>query len=77
MLIDGMEYRFEIASSVTPGHDGLGIECWRGGDMVFKVFRNDQTLKFEVTLFMQDVPLELLEEIIPTARARLGAFVPD
>ncbi|WP_338523603.1 hypothetical protein NUH87_28400 [Pseudomonas batumici] len=75
MVIDGVEYRFEIASSVTPRHDGLAIECWKGNDMVFEVFRNDQKLKFEVTLFMQGVPLELLEEIIPSARARLGEFV--
>jgi len=76
VVIDGVEYRFEIVSSVTPGHDGLAIECWKGSEMVFEVFRSDQALKFEVTLFMRDVPLELLEEVIPSARARLGDFVP-
>jgi len=61
---------------VTKGHDGLGIECWRGNDMVFEIFRNDETLRFEVTLFEQDVPLELLQYAIQTARANLGEFSP-
>ncbi|WP_106804581.1 hypothetical protein [Pseudomonas sp. S5D5] len=76
MVVHGVEYEFLTASSVTKGHDGLGIECWRGNDMVFEIFRNDETLRFEVTLFEQDVPLELLEYAIQTARANLGEFSP-
>ncbi|KWU51945.1 hypothetical protein [Pseudomonas palleroniana] len=76
MVVHGVEYEFLTASSVTKGHDGLGIECWRGNDMVFEIFRNDETLRFEVTLFEQDVPLELLEYAIPTARESLGEFSP-
>lgn len=76
MVVHGVEYEFLTASSVTKGHDGLGIECWRGNDMVFEIFRNDETLRFEVTLFEQDVPLELLQYAIQTARANLGEFSP-
>lgn len=76
MVVHGVEYEFLTASRVTKGHDGLGIECWRGNDMVFEIFRNDETLRFEVTLFEQDVPLELLEYAIPTARESLGEFAP-
>lgn len=76
MVVHGVEYRFFTASHVTKAHDGLGIECWRGNDMVFEIFRNDKTLRFEVTLFEQDVPLELLEYAIPTARESLGEFAP-
>jgi hypothetical protein len=76
VVVHGVEYEFLTASSVTKGHDGLGIECWRGNDMVFEIFRNDETLRFEVTLFEQDVPLELLEYAIQTARANLGEFSP-
>lgn len=61
---------------MTKGHDGLGIECWRGNDMVFEIFRNDETLRFEVTSFDQDLPLELLEYAIPTARESLSEFAP-
>lgn len=76
VVVHGVEYKFFTASSVKKGHDGLGIECWRGNDMVFEIFRNDETLRFEVTLFAQDVPLELLEYAIPTARESLGEFAP-
>lgn len=76
MVVHGVEYELLTASSVTKGHDGLGIECWRGDDMVFEIFRNDETLRFEVTMFEQDVPLELLEYAISTARESLGEFSP-
>lgn len=76
MVVHGIEYTFFTASHVTKGHDGLAIECWRGNDMVFEIFRNDETLRFEVTLFEQDVPLELLEYAIPTARESLGELAP-
>ncbi len=76
MVVHGVGYTFFTASHVTKGHDGLGLECWRGNDMIFEIFRNDETLRFEVSLFEQDVPLELLEFAISTARESLGEFAP-
>lgn len=76
MKIHGVEYQFIRASSITKGHDGLGLECWRGSEEVFEIFRSDETLRFEVTLFEKDVPLELLEYAVPMARESLGDFVP-
>ena len=77
MVVHGIEYQFCHASSVVEGHDGLALECWRGDrGPVFEIFRNDETLRFEVTLFEQDVPLELLEYAVPIARVRLGDFDP-
>jgi hypothetical protein len=65
------------ASSVFEGHDCLALECWRGERvLVFEIFRNDETQRYEVTLFEQDVPLELLEYKVLTARDTLGNFVP-
>lgn len=77
MVVHGVEYRFCRASSVVEGHDGLALECWRGEKgPVFEIFRNDETLRFEVTLFEQDVPLELLEYAISDVREQLGEFDP-
>jgi len=76
VIVHGVEYRFCRASSVTEGHDGLGLECWRGDQIVFEIFRDDERLKFEVTLFEGDVPLELLEYAMPAARELLGDFMP-
>ncbi|AZF38008.1 hypothetical protein C4J88_3229 [Pseudomonas sp. R4-39-08] len=53
------------------------MECWKGDNgPLFEIFRNDETLRFEVTFFVPDVPLELLEYAVPTAREWLGDFVP-
>jgi len=76
MVVHGVEYKFFTASHLTKGHDGLAIECWRGNDLIFDIFRNDERLRFEVTLFEQDLPLELFEYVIPTARKSLGEFAP-
>jgi hypothetical protein len=76
VVLHGVEYIFFTASHVTKGHDGLAIECWRGNELVFDIFRNDHTLRLEVTFFEQNVPLELLEYAIPTARESLGEFAP-
>lgn len=76
MVVHGVEYRFCCASSVVEGHDGLAMECWSGNNgPLFEIFRNDETLRFEVTLFAQNVPLELLEYAVPIAREWLGDFV--
>lgn len=76
MILHGIEYAFCRASSVTEGHDSLGLECSRGDEIIFEIFRNDETLKLEVTLFERDVPLELLEYAVPAARELLGDFMP-
>ncbi|UMZ09481.1 hypothetical protein I9018_18255 [Pseudomonas sp. MPFS] len=78
MFVHGVEYKFYCASSVVEGHDGLGFECWEGDSRVlFEIFRNDETLRYEVTLFEQDIPLELLEYAVPIARQQLGDFVAN
>lgn len=73
MPIEGIDYRLVFASDVNP-RDGLGLECWRGEQPLFEVFRDDVGRRFVVNLFASDVPLELLEAIIPTARRELGDF---
>jgi len=63
--------------SVVQGHDGLALECWRGSTgPVFEIFRNAESMRFGVTLFEQDVPLELLEFAVPFARVQLVDFDP-
>lgn len=53
------------------------LECWKGDRaQVFEIFRSDETLLFEVTLFEQNVPLELLEYAVQIARDSLGGFCP-
>ncbi|MDI2535480.1 hypothetical protein OLM94_19050 [Pseudomonas aeruginosa] len=65
MPIEGIDYRLVFASDVNP-RDGLGLECWRGEQPLFEVFRDDAGRRFVVNLFASDVPL--------TARRELGDF---
>lgn len=77
MVVHGIEYRFCRASSVVIGHDGLALECWEGNrGQMFEIFRNDETLRFEVILFEPSVPLELIEYAVQIARDSLGDFCP-
>ena len=77
MVVHGIEYRFCRALSIVIGHDGLPLECWEGERaQMFEIFRNDETLRFEVTLFEPSVPLELLEYAVQIARDSLGDFCP-
>ncbi|MBD9632713.1 MULTISPECIES: hypothetical protein [Pseudomonadaceae] len=75
MLINGIEYRIQFASDVNP-RDGLGLECWADNVPILEIFRDDRNQRYVVNLFQQDVPLEILEALIPTARKELGDFMP-
>lgn len=57
------EKSWVIASDVSK-RDGIGVELWLGDEIIMEVFRDDSKLVREVTLFRQDVPLELVEEAI-------------
>jgi hypothetical protein len=78
MEIDGVKYSFQIASDVI--RDGLGFECYCDVDgnetLVLEVFRNDGKRRFEVSQYVDALPLELYEYVISEARGRLGSFVP-
>ena len=78
MIILGQEYRFLIASDVA--RDGLGLECYCNIDgeekLVLEIFRSDAKSCFEVSQFVNDLPLELYEFVISTAREKLGNFTP-
>lgn len=78
MLISGKEYSFLVASDI--GRDGLGWECYCKAEgqeiLVLEVFRNDANKCFEVNQFINDLPLELYEYIVPLAKSKLGSFQP-
>ena len=57
--------RVIIASDVSD-KDGVGVEIYRDDKLVIEIFRDDTKLTRTVTLFQQDISLELLEESIET-----------
>ena len=76
MIINGREYLFQFASDIV--RNGLGLECYTTDGSTstvhLEVFRNDSKECFTYTQWTPDLPLELIEHVISTARKDLGEF---
>lgn len=55
--------RTVIASDVS-NRDGIGVEIYRNNELVVEIFRDDSKKIREVTLYKQDVDLDLILESI-------------
>ena len=56
--------RVIIASDVSGDRDGIGVEIYRDDKLIVEIFRDDTKRTRIVTLFQQDISLELIEESI-------------
>ena len=54
----------EIASDVSGERDGIGIGIYRNNELLIEIFRDDTKLTRTITLWKQDIPLDLVEESI-------------
>lgn len=55
--------RIEIASDVSQ-RDGIGIEVYRNDELIVEIFRDDTMKTRTITLFKDNISLELMEESI-------------
>ena len=62
--------RIIIASDVNE-RDGIGVEIYRDDKLLIEIFRDDTKRTRTVTLFQQDISLDLLEESIQTFRKEI------
>ena len=62
--------RVIIASDVNE-RDGIGVEIYRDDKLVIEIFRDDTKRTRTVTLFKQEISLELLEESIQTFKKEI------
>jgi hypothetical protein len=62
--------RVIIASDVNE-RDGIGVEIYRDDKLVIEIFRNDTKRIRTVTLYQQDISLELIEESIQTFKKEI------
>nr|WP_320023172.1 hypothetical protein [uncultured Draconibacterium sp.] len=62
--------RIVIASDVNQ-RDGIGIEVYRQNELVVEIFRNDNDKTRTVTIFKENVSLELIEESINAFRKKI------
>jgi hypothetical protein len=53
-----------IASDISNGRDRIGVEIYRNDELLVEIFRDDTKKSRTVTLWKQDLPLELIEESI-------------
>ena len=56
--------RIIIASDVSGDRDGIGVEIYRDDKLLIEIFRDDTKRMRTVTIFKQDISLDLLEESI-------------
>jgi hypothetical protein len=62
--------RVIIASDVSD-RDGIGVEIYREDKLVVEIFRDDTKRTRTVTLYQQDISLDLLEESIQTFKKEI------
>ncbi len=60
-----------IASDVSSSRDGIGVEIYRDNKLVIEIFRDDTKRTRTVTLFQQDISLDLLEESIKSFKKEI------
>lgn len=62
--------RVIIASDVNE-RDGIGIEVYRNDKLVVEIFRDDTDKTRTITVFKENVTLELMEECISTFKKEI------
>jgi len=66
-----LKNRVIIASDVSGDRDGIGVEIYRDDKLIVEIFRDDTKRTRTVTLFQQDIPLDLIEESIQTFKREI------
>jgi hypothetical protein len=62
-ILNEDKYEIIIASDVST-RDGIGIEIYEDGNLIIDIFRDDTKKTKEVTLFKEQISIELLEEAL-------------
>jgi hypothetical protein len=62
--MSGSDLTYVVASDVSNGRDGIGVEISLRNVLVLVIFRDDTKRTREVTLYTEDFPLDLVEESI-------------
>jgi hypothetical protein len=58
------KYKIVIASDVGAERDGIGVEVYFEGELLLEVFRDDTKKSRQISLFKNDIPLEVVEASI-------------
>ena len=64
-----------VASDVI--RDGTGVELWQDEEHVGEVFQSDRDKTVTVTLWKQDLPLDVVADWITFAKEQLAPSSPE
>ena len=70
------DFTYIIASDVNP-RDGLGLELWHSGQQVGEIFRSDEHRSMTISLWKEDLPLDVIERFVANAKDRLLPYSDD
>lgn len=64
MAFDRKHYKVVVASDVSKGRDGIGVEIYRGDSLLIEIFRDDAKRTREITSYTDTVSLDEMEGFI-------------
>jgi hypothetical protein len=70
------EIHYVVASDVNP-RDGIGLETYINGNLVMEIFRDDSERRTYMTLFSNQVDLDVLEASIAQFQERIDRNYVD
>ena len=64
MAFDRKQYKVVVASDVSKGRDGIGVEIYRGDSLLLEIFRVDTKRTREITTYTGSIYLDEMEGFI-------------
>ena len=64
MAFDRKHYKVVVASDVSKGRDGIGVEIYRGDSLLIEIFRDDTKRTREITTYTNFISLDEMEGFI-------------
>ena len=75
-ILNKEKYEIIIASDVST-RDGIGIEIYEDGELILDIFRDDTKKTKEVTLFKEQVSVEIIEEALQLFKEKIPQEFQD
>ena len=75
-ILNKEKYEIIIASDVST-RDGIGIEIYEEGELILDIFRDDTKKTKEVTLFKEQISVEIIEEALQLFKEKIPQEFQD
>jgi hypothetical protein len=71
MLTELHDHLYSTVLASDLQRDGMGLELQQDGRVVAEVFHSDVSGEFTISLFVENIPLSIIEQLISEAHIRL------